>query len=1335
MAQYKPPNPLNFAEPNWPKWKCQYETFRLLTDLANKRGEIQVASLKYCLGPESEDVVKTFNLSAEDSKKYDVVLDKFDSYFTPRKNVLRLRRTFYRRIQRPQEDSEAYLRALFVAAEDCGFTDKEERIRDQFVSGLVNEDLAEKIEMLYFTKDGNLSLSDAVEFSRTYNDVHLGRKLEREQAKLVEEVRAKGGNEVRLINRSNQFKNDKCNYCGRSHEPRKCPAYGKKCNKCKRLNHFSVVCKQKVSKLDAVSYGEEEGAYQMTENYERSGLDKEKVAGSHAEFCEAFLDECAEIGEAGKSNRPWMVPVEVGGGKVIFKVDCGADVTLLNHQTFQNLAKAGKVPPLQTAGILLNSPGGSVPVEGKFNMKLKYKDKVVSEEIFVRTAERHTHNLLSRQACVALGLIIFVGEVDIKENIFGFGVWDTEEVGLEVIPGAVPHSVRAARSIAIPLREAVRKNLNNLEEQGVIEKVTHPTSWLSPVVPVVKPHSSPVEVRLCCDFKFLNQHLRREIFEIPTFEELVSNLSGAVRFSKLDAKSGFYQIPLKEESRNLTTFITPFGRYRYKRLPMGINVAPEIFQRKMMELLKDLPGVICYLDDILVFGCSEKEHDAHLEMVLKRIQISGLKLNKEKCVFGKSQINFLGHLIGAEGIQIDPDKVKAIQALAAPSNIKELRRMLGMVNYLTRFLPHVQTVIQPLNILLSSKFVWQWGAEQEEAMLKLKRILTTAPVLSYFDPKLPTIVSADASEFGLGGVLLQRREGKWKPVAFCSRMLSEVERRWAQIEKECLAAVWSCERLQQFLTGMIFTLQTDHKPLVPLINSKELSSAPARCQRLLMRLSRFSPRAEYVPGKFLVVADHLSRTPLKQEMDRVEEIAEIINSIEAYVGNMIQCMPATSSRVDGIKLEQLKDPCLSKVISYTLQGWPEDYSQENSLGLAPFWAARSHLSVIDSSLLTYGSRIVIPGDMRKEILSKIHDDGHLSLQKCRQRVQESVWWPEVSHDLKEWIEKCSFCQKYCRQQHAEPLKPSLLPERPWVKIGMDLCYMNGKDYVVVVDYFSRWLEIVNLEDTTTATLVQKVKNIFARWGIPEIVRSDNGPQFSSSLFKAFAIEYGFIHTTSDPHYPQGNGAAERAVQTAKRILKQEDPFLALMTYRATVMETTGCSPAQLIMGRNIRTRLPVIKSQLYPRWPDLVKVAEKDAEAKLRSTRNYNSQHGTRDLRYIPPGSAVLMQNPIEKTWEPAPTRIEGKVGDRSYLVRNRRHLRLLAGPFPEVPKQEGSWNPKSPVKKNLVRPNVNWTPEETPETGSRSRESGVETSPPICHETQRTRSGRVVRKVERMDL
>ena len=387
MAQYRPPNPLNFAEPNWPKWKAQYETFRLLTDLGSKEEEIQVASLKYCMGPEAEDVIKTFNLSAAEVKKYKTVLDRFDSYFTPRKNVLRLRRTFYRRFQKPQEDTEGYLRALFVAAEDCSFSDKNERIRDQFVAGIINEDLAEKIEMLYFTKDGNLSLNDVVEYSRTYNDVHEGRKLEKEQTKVIDEVKFK----PRLGPKSTKTQGGKqCNYCGKVHEFGKCPAFGKKCAKCKKVNHFAAVCKQKerISKVNTIAPLEDEN-YFDSEGSESRAICPDTAQGvaSASGFEEAFLGSCSrEWNSENAEDKPWYVSIRVSEGpqgNIVFKVDSGADESLINYETYQKLSKLGKLPPLESASMPLKSPGGTVSIIGVTRSTLRYKANRHSESLHV----------------------------------------------------------------------------------------------------------------------------------------------------------------------------------------------------------------------------------------------------------------------------------------------------------------------------------------------------------------------------------------------------------------------------------------------------------------------------------------------------------------------------------------------------------------------------------------------------------------------------------------------------------------------------------------------------------------------------------------------------------------------------------------------------------------------------------------------------------------------------------------------------------------------------------------------------------------------------------------
>ncbi|KAL5463805.1 hypothetical protein EMCRGX_G032740 [Ephydatia muelleri] len=263
-------------------------------------------------------------------------------------------------------------------------------------------------------------------------------------------------------------------------------------------------------------------------------------------------------------------------------------------------------------------------------------------------------------------------------------------------------------------------------------------------------------------------------------DETLALLTGARIFSKLDANSGFWQIPLSEQSKLLTTFITPYGRYCFNKMPFGISSAPEHFQKRMSRILEGLEGVVCQIDDILVFGKDQDQHDAQLMVVLRRIQSAGVTLNKDKCKFSMSQVSFLGHIIDETGIQADPEKTAAIQNIELSRTIPELRRFLGMVNQLGKFSPNLAQITQPLRELLKKAHIWQWTEAQQQ--------LT---VLCIYDPNAET---ADASSHGLGAVLLQKHDSEWKPVAYASRSLSDTEANYAQIEKEALASVWAAKR-------------------------------------------------------------------------------------------------------------------------------------------------------------------------------------------------------------------------------------------------------------------------------------------------------------------------------------------------------------------------------------------------------------------------------------------------------------------------------------------------------------------------------------------------------------
>ena len=253
------------------------------------------------------------------------------------------------------------------------------------------------------------------------------------------------------------------------------------------------------------------------------------------------------------------------------------------------------------------------------------------------------------------------------------------------------------------MESKVKEELDRLEAAGVIEPITKPTPWCSPMVPVMKKSG---KVRLCVDLKRLNKTVKREQFILPTLEDVTSKLSGAKVFTSIDAASGFYQIPLHEDSQELTTFITPFGCYCFRRLPFGITSAPEIFMRKMSQLFEGVDGVFCYMDDILVYGRDVEEHDRRLDAVMRIVQSSGLKLNRSKCLFRQTELKFLGHKFTADGIVADPDKVAAILSMPAPTSVSLLRQVMGMVHYLGSYLPDLHTVTRPLNDLLKADTIW-----------------------------------------------------------------------------------------------------------------------------------------------------------------------------------------------------------------------------------------------------------------------------------------------------------------------------------------------------------------------------------------------------------------------------------------------------------------------------------------------------------------------------------------------------------------------------------------------------------------------------------------------------
>ena len=444
-----------------------------------------------------------------------------------------------------------------------------------------------------------------------------------------------------------------------------------------------------------------------------------------------------------------------------------------------------------------------------------------------------------------------------------------------------------------------------MQSLDIIEPAEGPTPWVSPIVAAPKPHNSD-EIRLCGDYRRPNQALLRERHPIPTVDELMEEMSGAVVFSKLDLKAGYHQIVLEEDSRNITSFCTHEGLFRYKRLPFGLSCASEVFQNAIQQALQGLNGVRNIADDIIVWGKTQAHYDKNLEALLNRLVIKKLTLNLEKCKFNQTSLWFYGYILSKDGLSADPKKVEAIKNFKTPTDVSQLRSFLGLANYCSRFIKNFSTLTAPLLILTTKSCKLSSSATHKKAFVEVKNAIASDCTMAFYDPNRPTKLMVDASPVGLGAVLSQTQaNGQERCIAYASRSLTPVEARYSQTEKEALAAVWGVERFHLYLVGTQFDLITDHKPLEMIYSPT--SRPPLRIERWLLRLQQYKFNIKYRPGNSNP-ADVLSRQPLFTNY-RSSTIAE------KYVNFIQNHSVPTTLTLEEIRRATLNDPELQMVIS------------------------------------------------------------------------------------------------------------------------------------------------------------------------------------------------------------------------------------------------------------------------------------------------------------------------------------------------------------------------------------------------------------------------------------
>ena len=1084
----------------------------------------------------------------------------------------------------------------------------------------------------------------------------------------------------------NASTNQQCMNCGRGgghQDPSQCPAKGQDCHYCETPGHFSSVCRRRA----------------------RDEASKKNTASVPLVFAKVSFTQQGHVPEpradvniiASKGNRRVQLSAVV---------DSGAAVNVLPTS---DLSKFGRAPrDLQRSDVILvgfdgrrRRPVGQIVVD----LCVEGQVRTISA-VFVVSGGVH-EALLGRETALALGAVIlpfsnaFSGR---NQTVFSVSnvpplpeviqhadtplfiasrraalleeyadVFDQTQlkamVGtpmrIHLTANAKPFAMHVARPIAFGMRDEVEDEIKKMVEKGVIEPVgDEPSDWCHALVVVRKANGKP---RVCIDFTKLNMFIKRPAHPFRTPSDAVSGIrpNNATYFSTLDATSGYWQVELAKEDRPLTTFISPWGRYRFIRSPMGLASTGDEYCRRGDIAINGLQHVEKVVDDLLVHSFGLEEHITDVRAVLERCRKHGITLNPTKFTFAQAEVPFVGYMITRQGVEVDMKKVSAIRNFPRPTTVTQVRSFLGLVNQLGNFSTDIATLAGPLRELTRKDIVFQWTPEIERAFDSVKTALTDPPTLAHFDPDCMSVLHTDAARNGgLGFALMQQDpDGVDRLITCGSRVTTPTESRYAVGEIELLAVVWAMNKCKMYLMGRNFKLIVDHRPLVPILNDKGLHELDGRLLRLRQRLTPYSFITEWRRGTDHRVPDALSRAPVDgpDEADRqleeelTSELEVRINAVE-YTFKDMRGGPVRDLRLERIRKTSEEDLELRELRRFIVNGFP---ASVDKAGLAsPFWNVRDNLSVHNDHLVMYGERIVIPASMRKEFLELLHQ-GHQGVAKTRHLAQETVFWPGINSDIKSTVAACRNCEEARPSLPAEPMMSSPMPDAPFVEIAADVCDYAGHKYLVVVDRYSNWWHLYRYSRAADSEATIKfLQEWMWNWGKALRLRTDGGTNFTSSEMGEWLQSQCIEHMVSAPHYPQSNGLAESAVKAAKKLLAAtgcDDPRNpkfkeALIMLRNTPMSDGRPAPAVAIFGgRPLMTLLPQVSqppSQL------------KSAPGALGGT-------------LLPPlavGDKVKIQDHVTGRWELEGVIIRSDVPSRNYeihtskgrrLWRNRRHLLL----------------------------------------------------------------------------
>lgn len=1238
--------------------------------LKDKSEEEKISYLLIWTGDEGIELASTWSLTADQKKKLSTYWDKFEDYVAPKSNF-RLARFKLRTIKQGKDETvDSFLKQVRVLVSECKFTNTEEHIIDALIFGSNNSRVQSKL----LEQDATLTLDKAIDIARTQEAT----------SHQLHDIRGTTTNEVHNLKHTPKpASRPTCGNCGTVHDLSNktlCPAHGTKCKACGKANHWKQVCRS--SKANKSQHKPRKGPNKGRPRQAVHSIGKQEKPTT-PDVSQLYFDTIQVNGmmEKRQATLELQVNIDEQATPIHCKVDTGAEGNVIPVNTYKQLFPSapcdsvGTPLGLKPSTTAITAFGGhNIPHFGTCMLNLTYNGRSNSYPFHVVNSGGPT--ILGLPTCIDMNLVTLNYTITQNESSPMAGITSTPAGNPEAkkqliqqhtdcfegigcfhgefhitLDPTVPPVIHPPRRVPAALSEPLKKELDSLVAQGIISKVDEPTDWVNSLVCVTKSNGS---LRLCLDPKDLNKAIKRPHHCTPTLDEVLPKLNGAKYFSIVDARSGYWNIQLDHESSLYTTFNSPHGRYRFLRLPFGLICAQDIFQKKVDETFGDLPGVTGIADDIIVYGYEDdgSDHDKNLQAVMSRARETGLRFNADKCKIRCTELPFFGHIISANGLRPDPRKVEAIANMDPSTCLADLQTFLGMTQFLSRFVPNLASVSATLWDLTKKSSDFQWGPEHESAAQQIKGQVASPNSLQYFDSSKPVTIQVDASQRGLGAALIQDKG----PVEYRSKLLTETETRYSNIEREMLAVVHGLEKFHYYAYGRHVVVESDHKPLEAIFK-KPLSNAPPRIARMLLRIQKYDVEITYVPGKNIPLADALSRlSPC---------VGETIADIDIQVHELHLHLNANPTRIAEIRNETVKDTNLNSLLAVISHGWP-DKRAECPSHLHTYWNYRDELTVADGLILK-GTRIIIPKSLQPAVLEQLHY-GHQGAEKCKLRAKGSVFWANINADIEQMVKGCGPCQRHQNMNMREPLIPHDVPQRPWHTLGSDLFFWNNSAYLIVCDYFSKFPLIRKLNNIQSITTIAHLKSMFEEHGIPNKLITGNDTQFTSTAFKDFSRQYGFVHVTTSPYYPQANGFIERNVQTVKNLLQKckesgADPHLAMLCLRTTPIDHGLPSPAELLNSRVYQSNLPAITK------PSLAPIADGDVNVKLQSKQDQQKSYYDKTSKPLPP---LYPQDPVRvfdhrsKTWKPGIVR-DGSRSPRSFMVdmtdgttllRNRRHMR-----------------------------------------------------------------------------